>query len=367
MSRIEHFAVYAENPAALKDFYVTALGLHVIVENPGPPPAYFLADDRGMAVEVLARPEGQANANQRWVCHFAFWVDDYSATRQDLERRGIVFEEDTLVENDDVKTAFFKDPAGNRCQIVWSPPAARQRRSDARAASWKARLLPSRHTCVRSSWLEAIILQRKPGAHDHKDVNQHPCSRKHAFKPSWVARLHDLPLRRGTRKMPARHAVRAAPTWELGLNTPADQRVLVPTLCVLSLAAGRNAERRATLPPRGAWEQGNQPAWCPSDRTDRSDPSDRSDEMRHATRLRCRRTWERSLNTPPIAPPRSHVPRGNDLSPTLCVLSPAGGGDAERPAAPSPRGAWEQGVNAPADQLASLVPTFHVGTSFAFL
>ena len=77
MSRIEHFAVYAENPAALKDFYVTALGLHVIVENPGPPPAYFLADDRGMAVEVLARPEGQANANQRWVCHFAFWVDDY--------------------------------------------------------------------------------------------------------------------------------------------------------------------------------------------------------------------------------------------------------------------------------------------------
>jgi hypothetical protein len=23
------------------------------------------------------------------------------------------------VETDDLKTAFFKDPAGNRCQIVW--------------------------------------------------------------------------------------------------------------------------------------------------------------------------------------------------------------------------------------------------------
>jgi glyoxylase I family protein len=119
MSRIEHFAVYADNPAALKDFYVGALGLRVIVENAGPPPAYFLADDHGMAVEVLARPEGETNANQRWICHFAFWVDDFVTSRNQIENLGIVFEDETLVENDDLKTAFFKDPAGNRCQIVW--------------------------------------------------------------------------------------------------------------------------------------------------------------------------------------------------------------------------------------------------------
>lgn len=119
MSRIEHFAVYAADPAALKDFYVGALGLRVIVENAGPPPAYFLADDHGIAVEVLARPEGETNANQRWICHFAFWVDDFVTSRNQIERLGIVFEDETLVENDDLKTAFFKDPAGNRCQIVW--------------------------------------------------------------------------------------------------------------------------------------------------------------------------------------------------------------------------------------------------------
>ncbi len=49
MSRIEHFAVYADDPTALKEFFVHALGLHVIVANAGPPPAYFLADDHGMA------------------------------------------------------------------------------------------------------------------------------------------------------------------------------------------------------------------------------------------------------------------------------------------------------------------------------
>jgi glyoxylase I family protein len=119
MSRIEHFAIYAEDPTALKTFFVNALGLRVIVANTGPPPAYFLADDHGMALEVLARPEGEKAVNQRWICHLAFWVNDFAVTRDRLASLGIVFESETLVENDDLKTAFFNDPAGNRCQIVW--------------------------------------------------------------------------------------------------------------------------------------------------------------------------------------------------------------------------------------------------------
>ena len=58
-------------------------------------------------------------ANQRWVCHFAFWTDNYQKTRAELEAQGIVFETDTAVDNESIKTAFFDDPAGNRCQIVW--------------------------------------------------------------------------------------------------------------------------------------------------------------------------------------------------------------------------------------------------------
>jgi glyoxylase I family protein len=119
MSRLEHFAVYAADPTALKDFYVDALDLHVIVDAGGDPPAYFLADDHGMALEVLGRPPGTAEVNQRWVCHLALWVEDFASKRNELERRGIAFETETLVDNDELKTAFFKDPGGNRCQIVW--------------------------------------------------------------------------------------------------------------------------------------------------------------------------------------------------------------------------------------------------------
>ena len=119
MATIEHFAIYAADAPALKDFYIAAFGMRLVVENPGDPPGYFLADDSGMALEIIGRPVGEDAVNQRWVCHVAFWVDDFAAARSALEDRGITFEVDTSVDNQAMRTAFFRDPAGNRVQIVW--------------------------------------------------------------------------------------------------------------------------------------------------------------------------------------------------------------------------------------------------------
>lgn len=119
MSRMEHFAIYATDAPTLKDFYVAAMGLRVVVESGGSPPGYFLVDDSGTALEIIGRPAGEVGANQRWVCHLAFWVDDYASARSALEGRGITFESDTVVDNETMRTAFFNDPEGNRVQIVW--------------------------------------------------------------------------------------------------------------------------------------------------------------------------------------------------------------------------------------------------------
>jgi glyoxylase I family protein len=119
MARIEHFAIFAQDATALKDFYVRSFGMKVVLESGGDPPGFFLADDQGVALEIIGRPAGQSNVNQRWVCHVAFWVDDVPATQAELERQGLVFETETAVDNDAVKTAFFRDPEGNRCQIIW--------------------------------------------------------------------------------------------------------------------------------------------------------------------------------------------------------------------------------------------------------
>jgi glyoxylase I family protein len=119
MAKMEHFAIYATDAPALKDFYVDAMGLRVVVESGGNPPGYFLADDAGMALEIIGRPPGESGANQRWVCHIAFWVDNYASARSALETRGIVFETETVVDTETMRTAFFNDPEGNRVQIVW--------------------------------------------------------------------------------------------------------------------------------------------------------------------------------------------------------------------------------------------------------
>ena len=104
---------------ALKDFYVEAMGMKVVLESGGDPPGYFLADEQGVALEIIGRPSGESGVNQRWVCHVAFWVDDVAAKRAELERRGLTFETATVVDTETIKTAFFNDPEGNRCQIIW--------------------------------------------------------------------------------------------------------------------------------------------------------------------------------------------------------------------------------------------------------
>jgi glyoxylase I family protein len=119
MSRIEHFAIYAADSPALKDFYVQALGMKVALESGGDPPGYFLADDQGTALEIIGRPQGESNVNQRWICHLAFWVDGVAAKKAELERQGIVFETETAVDTGAIKTVFFRDPEGNRCQLIW--------------------------------------------------------------------------------------------------------------------------------------------------------------------------------------------------------------------------------------------------------
>jgi glyoxylase I family protein len=119
MPRIEHVAIFAADPAALRAFYEEAFGLRVVVDNGrADPPGYFLAGDGGSALEIIGRPPGAPAVNQRYVCHVAFWVEDVDATRAVLERRGMVFEADTEVRNEAMQTAFFRDPEGNRVQII---------------------------------------------------------------------------------------------------------------------------------------------------------------------------------------------------------------------------------------------------------
>ena len=120
MARMEHFALFAADAIALKDFYVDVMGLRVVVDNgAGTPPGYFLADDGGMALEIIGRPPGVERPETRYGCHVAFLVKDLAAERARLESLGRVFEVETAVDTPEFETAFTRDPDGNRFQIAW--------------------------------------------------------------------------------------------------------------------------------------------------------------------------------------------------------------------------------------------------------
>ena len=118
MSTIEHVALYADDLEGLRSFYERMFGLRVIVDNShAPTPGYFLAGDGGSALEIIRRP-ASSGADQRFICHVAFYVDNYEAKRAELESAGMVFEAGTAVDDGAMTTSFFADPAGNRVQIV---------------------------------------------------------------------------------------------------------------------------------------------------------------------------------------------------------------------------------------------------------
>jgi len=118
-SSIEHIALFADNLEASRDFFIRFFGMRVVLDNSkAPVRGYFLANEGGSILEVIERPKGQTNANQRYVCHVAFAVEDVLETRRLIEAEGLVFETDTVVDTPEFHTMFFRDPEGNRIQIL---------------------------------------------------------------------------------------------------------------------------------------------------------------------------------------------------------------------------------------------------------
>lgn len=118
-SSIEHIALFADNLEASKDFFVRLFDMRVVLDNSkAPVRGYFLANESGSVLEMIERPQGQTNSDQRYVCHLAFAVEDVESARRVIESEGLVFETDTVVDTPEFKTAFFRDPEGNRIQIL---------------------------------------------------------------------------------------------------------------------------------------------------------------------------------------------------------------------------------------------------------
>ncbi|MCA9117049.1 MAG: VOC family protein [Planctomycetaceae bacterium] len=116
--RIEHFAIYAADTTALASWYCTHFGLKQIFSNEDSPPTYFLADEHGMAIEIIGRPPREA-LDLKQVFHFAFLPEDFEAEVARLREAGVPLEQEIGGADGGVRLCYFDDPEGNRGQVVW--------------------------------------------------------------------------------------------------------------------------------------------------------------------------------------------------------------------------------------------------------
>jgi len=114
--RLEHTAIFAEDTIALADWYCRCFGMRVVYRNDAKPPTFFVADERGMCLEIIGRPGKPAIDDTGRVFHLAWVVDDLEKAAADLRAKGVPLE--PLAGGTGVKLHYFNDPAGNRGQII---------------------------------------------------------------------------------------------------------------------------------------------------------------------------------------------------------------------------------------------------------
>jgi len=117
--RIEHFAIYAEDTVELADWYCENFGLKVVFQTDQQPPTFFIADESGMMIEIIARQPRAQPIDFSDVFHFAFLADDFDATVAELKAKGVPLQPEETFGDGAVRICYFADPAGNRGQVVY--------------------------------------------------------------------------------------------------------------------------------------------------------------------------------------------------------------------------------------------------------
>jgi glyoxylase I family protein len=120
----EHLGLPAQNPAALKDWYVNALGAKVVFENGQTPPAYFLSLGGSFLLEIyqadVALKDTANNSLAGWR-HLALQVESIEQARTELESKGVAFTDAVKPAGGGGRVLFFRDAENNLLHLVERP------------------------------------------------------------------------------------------------------------------------------------------------------------------------------------------------------------------------------------------------------
>ena len=123
---IEHIAIPATNPVALKNWYERVLGAREIFNNGQTPPTLLIAVPGGGWFEIYAAtgvpaPEDRDNNKLAGFRHVALRMDSIDAAKAELEKRGVKFTEEPRPAAGGGRVLFFEDGEGNLLHLVERP------------------------------------------------------------------------------------------------------------------------------------------------------------------------------------------------------------------------------------------------------
>jgi len=117
---LEHIAIPAANPVALKNWYERVLGAKVIFDNGQNPPTCLVAL-ANVWFEIYAAETSlpdTANNKLAGFRHLALRVDSLDAAKLELEKRGVTFSEAERPAAGGGRVLFFEDGEGNLLHLV---------------------------------------------------------------------------------------------------------------------------------------------------------------------------------------------------------------------------------------------------------
>jgi catechol 2,3-dioxygenase-like lactoylglutathione lyase family enzyme len=121
---LEHIAIPATNPIALKKWYERVLGARPIWDNGQNPPVCLIELPGGVWLEIYGSDlplADRANNKLAGFRHLALRVDSIEAAKTELERRGIRFNEEIRQAAGGGRVLFFNDGEGNLLHLVERP------------------------------------------------------------------------------------------------------------------------------------------------------------------------------------------------------------------------------------------------------
>jgi len=118
---VEHIGLAARNTVALKDWYEEVLGSREVFSDGRLPPAFLIEMAGGLLIEIYpgdTSVDVTGNNKLAGWRHLAVRVDSIESARDELARRGVVFDEPTKPAGGGGRVLFFKDSEGNLLHLV---------------------------------------------------------------------------------------------------------------------------------------------------------------------------------------------------------------------------------------------------------